>query len=170
MNKDFGKTSVKLFLDNLASNEPVPGGGTAAAIVGAMAAALVEMVCNLTINKKKYVSFKRRATAIRGEAHAIRYRLMKLANDDSKAFLAVIKAYKKKNIAGIRKALKKAIEIPGMTIVACKRIEIMARELVKKGNKNAVSDAQTAIQLARAAAISARANVVLNKKALSRVN
>ena len=159
MNKIKDKTVEKLFTE-IGSKSPTPGGGAAAAIAGAMAASLIEMVCVLT------TSGSLRTEA--GRAKKLRIKLMKLADDDVAAFDAVMQAYKfkPKSKFKIKKALKRAMDVPQKVAELSKEIEKMAWIAAKKGNKNAYSDARSAIHLARASVASAMENVKINKKAL----
>ena len=86
-------TEVETFLDALASQSATPGGGSAAAIIGAMGAALVSMVCNLTIGKKKYADVEAEMKEVLGKAEALRHKLTGMIEDDVKAFDAVMGAY-----------------------------------------------------------------------------
>ena len=73
------QSSVEQFLNDLASGHPTPGGGSAAAIMGAMGAAMVSMVCNLTIGKKGYAAVETEMKAVRNESERIRRRLTAMA-------------------------------------------------------------------------------------------
>jgi formiminotetrahydrofolate cyclodeaminase len=170
MNKGIRTKTLETFLDMLAGDSPTPGGGAVAAFAGAMAAALVEMVCHLTIGKKKYASFERTARVMAHDAGLMRKKLLRLAEQDIEAFDAVMVAYKSKCAEKIRRALLRAIKIPALTKDCCIKIQRMAIKLSKKGNKNAVSDAQTASFLAGAAIHSAQANITINKKTLARLS
>src|SRR3954468_7956253 len=85
--------TIQKFLDGLASSAPTPGGGGAAAISGAMGAALVSMVCNLTIGKKKYAAAEAEMLATREKAEALRAELTGMIAEDVAAFTAVMGAY-----------------------------------------------------------------------------
>ena len=84
---------IEQFLEALASQSATPGGGSAAAIIGAMGAALVSMVCNLTIGKKKYAEVEGDMKNVLAEADALRKQLIGMIEDDVKAFDAVMGAY-----------------------------------------------------------------------------
>jgi len=86
--------AVDDFLDALASSSATPGGGSAAAILGAMGAALVSMVCNLTIGKKKYADVEGEMKGVLGKAETLRHRLTGMIEDDVKAFDMVMGAYR----------------------------------------------------------------------------
>jgi formiminotetrahydrofolate cyclodeaminase len=166
---DIKKKTIDLFINDLSSDEPTPGGGAVAAISGAMAASLVEMVCNLTIGKKGYENEEKGIKRLRGKVIEKRKRLLELADEDVEAFEKVMGAYriskdnKDKNEI-IQKALKYATEVPLETAKLSKEVQDMAKIVVKKGNKNAYSDAKCAIHLSKAAIFSALENVKINLK------
>ena len=78
--------SIQKFLDELASSSSTPGGGSAAAVMGAMGAALVSMVCNLTIGKKNYTEVEAEMREVLGQSENLRHRLTGMINDDVAAF------------------------------------------------------------------------------------
>ena len=145
---------MKDFLEKLASKNPTPGGGAAAAIAGAMGAALVEMVISLSKNLEL-------------KTNNLREKLLKLAEEDVVAFDSVMAAYRSKNKEKIMKALLKAIEVPEKTKKLSKEVEKLAKIAARKGNKNALSDAKTALYLAQAAQKGAEANIKINKQSLA---
>jgi glutamate formiminotransferase / formiminotetrahydrofolate cyclodeaminase len=173
---DFSKMTLADFASSVASKDPTPGGGTVAAYVGVLAASLVVMVCKLTLGKKGYEPAFDRANEILMRAENSREKLQDLANKDSTAYSKVTQAlalpkgtdferYERKKI--IDTALKEATEIPAQTMIECVSVLELATEILRIGNKNAISDAETAIELARAAAKGAWSNVKINLDALS---
>lgn len=157
------------FLEEVSSKFPTPGGGAVAAVAGAMAASLVEMVCNLTIGKKGYEKHTKALEEDIKIAKKDRAILLNLADSDVSAFDSVITAYKSKDKKRIGSALKLAMDIPAKVVGYCMEIRDIASELVKIGNKNAISDAQTAQALAEAAIKGAKANVKINADALAKL-
>lgn len=155
---------IEEFLIELSSKKPTPGGGAVAALSGAMAASLVEMVCNLT----KGEEFNNFGTL--GLARALKTQLLELADKDSEAFDLVMEAYKSKDELKIKSALQKAIDIPAETKRLAHLVWELAGIAVEKGNKNAVSDARTARHLAEAAEKSADENIKINKEALGKLH
>jgi len=169
-------SAIEPFLDALASSAATPGGGSAAAILGAMGAALVSMVCNLTIGKKKYAEVEEEMKDVLAKAEDLRRRLTGMIQDDVKAFDTVMGAYgmPKKTDAekaargeAIQAALKLATDVP----IACCRV---AREVIdlalaasEKGNINVISDAGVGVLAANAALRSAALNVFINAKMIS---
>lgn len=158
---------IEEFLDNVASASPTPGGGAVAATSAALAASLVEMVCNLTIGKKNYIDVEERMKEIALSTKEARFALMDLADADSEAFDKVMQAYKSKDNSKIKAALYWAIEIPKKVAEIADEIRLLALEVSKIGNKNTYSDAASAEYLANAAYESAQENVEINIKALA---
>lgn len=150
---------IEEFLNNLASAKPTPGGGAVAALAGAMAASLVEMVVGLTKTNE--------IKSLRIKARDLRKKLISLADQDVAAFDAVIDAYRSKEKDQIKKALEGAILVPEQTKEFACLVEEIAKVVEEKGNKNAVSDARTAIYLAQAAQKSAQENIDINKAGLA---
>ncbi len=167
---------VQSFLDELASAAPAPGGGSAAALSGAMGAALLVMVCRLTIGKKKYADVEAQVQAILEKAEALRQKLNALMSEDTAAFNQVMEAYrlpkeseaeKASRAAGIEAALKEATRVPLETGRACAAVIALAEPLARIGNVNALSDAGVAGVCAAAGLKGAALNVLINLASLS---
>ncbi|OGM15297.1 hypothetical protein A2V56_01720 [Candidatus Woesebacteria bacterium RBG_19FT_COMBO_42_9] len=165
-----GNQKINKFLEELGNSSPTPGGGAVAALVGAMAASLVEMVANLTIGKKGYEKQQKDIEILRYKAIKAKNELLELADEDVLAFNQVMAAYKSKDKNRIREALVYAIKIPGRTVKLSKDVAELAKEISKIGNKNAFSDAKSALHLAKAAVESAKENIKINKVALKSLN
>jgi formiminotetrahydrofolate cyclodeaminase len=162
---------MRHFLDKLCSKSPEPGGGSAAALVGAEGAALVGMVCYLTLGKEKYADVQADIEKLRDETESLRADLMRLLQEDTEAFAEASAAYKlPKDTAEqkvlrdkkIQEGLKKATEVPfaiGKKSLAVARLSLTSAE---KGNKGAVSDAGVAALFADAAVQAAALNVRIN--------
>ena len=164
------------FLDALASQEPTPGGGSAAAFTAAEAAALTAMVGRVTLEKKKYVDVHKEMEELVLQAEELRQSLSKLITEDSEAFERVMRAYKlpketeeqdQVRQAAIRAATLKAAETPLETCREAVKVMRLAAVAAEKGNKNAITDAGTASLLAIAAISSAGANVRINLQSLT---
>jgi formiminotetrahydrofolate cyclodeaminase len=162
---------VRRFLDELASAAPTPGGGSAAAVMGAMGAALVSMVCNLTIGKKDYADVEAAMRQALSEAEALRQRLTEMIVADVQAFDALMAAYKlpratdqDKLVRGraIQDALKLATEVPLACAGACAEVIELSRRVASIGNRGVISDAGVASLAAHAALRSAALNVYIN--------
>lgn len=160
------------FLDDLASERPTPGGGGAAAISGAMGAALVSMVCNLTIGKPKYAEVEADLKEVLVKSERLRGELTQAITDDVKAFDAVMGAYglpkgetdeaKAARTAKIQAALKEATDVPLECARLCAEVVKLAEVTADKGNLNVISDAGVAVQSAYAGLMSAALNVRVN--------
>ncbi len=168
---DFSKLPVADFLRSLASDAPTPGGGTAAAVAGAMGAALVEMVAALTLSKEKYASAHAAVRVIAEAASAARENFCGLAREDSEAYDRVVQARrlpkespeeKEERNRLLSVANRLATEVPMRTARAAVRLLAALPELVEKGNPNAASDAGSAALLLEAATESALLNVGIN--------
>jgi len=160
------------WIDELAGGAPAPGGGSAAALTGSLAGALVAMVARLTIGRKAYAAVEARAQAILTEAETLRGDLRRLVDEDATAYGVVSAAYKiAKDDPGrpraIDAALLGAAQTPLETARRAARVAALAREIGTIGNKNARSDAKVAEGLARAALAGAVENVKVNVASLS---
>ena len=162
---------VSQFLDALASSAPAPGGGSVAALSGALGAALLSMVCNLTVGKKKYANVEQDIKAILEKSESLRHKLADLLQADVQAYTAVSQAMKmprateEEKVARaetLQKALKGATEVPLQIAEACVEVIALCQPAAEKGNKNAVSDAGVAILMAEAGLRSAALNILIN--------
>jgi formiminotetrahydrofolate cyclodeaminase len=171
--KDMG---VEPFLEALASSAATPGGGSAAAIIGAMGAALVSMVCNLTIGKKKYADVEDEMKHVLGKAESLRRRLTGMIEDDVQAFDKVMAAYgmpketdadKARRDDAIQAALKLATDVPLRCCHAAREVIDLAGIASDKGNLNVISDAGVAVLAGYAALRSAALNVFTNARMIN---
>ncbi len=164
---------VSNFLNELASNSPTPGGGSVAALAGALGAALISMVGNLTVGKKKYEDVEEDIKKILSSSEKLRYELSQLIEDDVKVFNNFMATYKmpketenEKKIRAekMQEALIKAAKVPLRVAYKCLDILSLSKEVAEKGNINVVSDAGVAALMAEAALESAILNVKINLK------
>jgi len=160
------------WLEQLAAGTAVPGGGSAAALAGALAGALVSMVARLTVGRPAYAGVQQRVTEILAESDALRLRLRRLVDEDAAAYARVRAASRlPKNDArrsqAIDEALVGAAETPLAMARGAIRLIQLAQEVATIGNQNARSDATVAAALARAALIGALENVRVNVSVLS---
>ncbi|HDR90721.1 MAG TPA: methenyltetrahydrofolate cyclohydrolase [candidate division Zixibacteria bacterium] len=163
------------FLNELASGASTPGGGSSAALVAANAAALVSMVCNLTIDKKGYEEVQDAIREILHDSEKLREELTRLIDLDAEAFDEIMDAYRlpKSNFEekairkeAIQAATRKASQVPMRTIELAVETLSLAKEVAEVGNKNVLSDAGVAASLASAAVESAWFNVEINLKGI----
>ncbi len=168
-------TAPLAFLETLAAGTPTPGGGAAAAVSGAMAAALAGMVSRLTVGKKKYAEVEGRMREVIEAADDLKVRLALAAEEDSAAFEAVLSAMRlpreseveqEARQGEIRRATIQAARIPLQVAIAAAQAAELAAEVAETGNLNAISDAASAVALARAALQGAALNVRINARDL----
>jgi len=168
--------SIELFLDDLANRKPTRGGGSAAAVMGAMGAALGSMVCNLTIGRTQYRDFEEKLKSVLTKAEELRRDLIKMIEEDVQAFDSVMRAYhmprstKDETVTRaqvIQTALKAATLVPMRCCRACREVIILGRVVGDKGNHSVVSDAGVAAVAAYAALRSAALNVFTNAKVIT---
>lgn len=162
---------LRHFMDKLASKSPEPGGGSVAALTGALGAALVSMVANLTLGKEKYLSVQPRIEQLLEESEKLRAELQDLIQKDTEAYGALSAVYKMPKAsdaekaarsAKMQEALKWACQVPYE--IGKKSLETakLAQRAADIGNVGAVSDAGVAVLLAQACAQSAALNVKIN--------
>jgi glutamate formiminotransferase/formiminotetrahydrofolate cyclodeaminase len=170
-----GGVSLTGFVASVASSTPTPGGGSVAAHVGALGAALAQMVAGLTVGRKKYAAVDAEMKQIGLEAADLGNQLAALVDADARAYAAVSNAYKfpkepddaaVRRTQAITEALLGASRVPLETARACARVAELASVVATKGNSNAVSDAGVAALLAEAACRGAAYNVRINVSAL----
>ena len=168
---DFSSPTVKTFLETLGSASPTPGGGTGAAVAGAMGASLVQMLAELTVGRKKYAEHEELMKAIAEEAASERQTLLELAAKDAAAYDGVGAAFKlpketdEEKAArrqAIQDAMKGACEVPLEVMQHCVHVIGIAKNAVQRGNKNAVSDGAAGAEMARAGLKIASYNVMIN--------
>ena len=172
---EFTKKSCEEFVDVLATKSPVPGGGGASALVGAVGTALGNMVGSLTVGKKKYAEVEEEMVALKAKSDALQKEFLLLIEEDARAFEPLAKAYglpreteaeraEKERIMEI--ALKDACSIP-MKIMekCCEALDIIA-EFAAKGSEIAISDAGVGVAFCKAALIGASLNVFINTKSM----
>ena len=162
---------VSEYLDRLAAGDPTPGGGSAAALAGALSAALVSMVCNLTAGREKFADVEAEVVAIRAEAEAVRRRLTEAVQTDSEVYGAVMTAYRMpretpeeeaRRTVARQAALHEAARVPIEIAEACADVIRLCDRAAGKTNPNAASDIAVSAFLASAALEGAVANVQIN--------
>jgi glutamate formiminotransferase/formiminotetrahydrofolate cyclodeaminase len=167
--------TLRGFLDEVASGTPTPGGGTVAALAGALGASLIQMVANLTIGKKKYAASEAEMREAKAEAERLGAALRGLMRRDSQAFERVLASFRLPQAtpeetaareAAILEATWTATKVPLETAETCVEVASWAARAVKAGNPNAASDGATAASLARAACDAALCNVEINLRNL----
>ena len=168
--------SCEAFLEDLAGNAPAPGGGGAAALVGAAGAALGNMVGSLTVGKKKYAAVEADILILNRRAAALRKQLEGLVQADADAFTPLAAAYKlpketpeqqAHKAAVLEAALEGACAVPLEIMSACCEGIALAAEYAEKGSVMAVSDAGCAALFCKAALQAAGLNVSINTRLMA---
>lgn len=167
----FEETTIKAFIDELASNSPAPGGGSVAALCGSLAAGLEAMVANLTLGKEKYRTGWDKMHKVLEEGEKLRAEFISLMNEDTESFNLFMQALKMpketeeqkaSRKAAMGEASKAATAVPLRTLESCVKAAELSFTAAKYGNSNAVSDAGVAALLAEAAGKAASYNVKIN--------
>jgi formiminotetrahydrofolate cyclodeaminase len=166
--------TVSDYLDTTGSDAPVPGGGCAAALCAALAAALGEMVANLTVGREKYRENEAEMIRFREKLSLCRKKMELHIDRDKQAYEKVLAAYKISRDAAheslrknaIQIALKEAAIVPAEVANDAVQILFLIDKVIKKGNRNALTDGITGALLARSAALAALLNVKVNLSAI----
>ena len=168
---EVGGSTIKGFLDSLASNASTPGGGAAAAMTVALGAAIIEMACSFAIGKRKYARSQDRLQHASGRCRDIRARAIELADLDSCVFQKVMDAYRlprdsKAKRAARRHAISQAAEtaarVPLELAELCGELVDLGADVAESGNPNLVADAAGGAALARGAVRVCELNVTSN--------
>jgi glutamate formiminotransferase/formiminotetrahydrofolate cyclodeaminase len=163
--------NLETFASEVASDKPVPGGGSVSAYSGALAAGLLSMVCRLTLKKAECEKGWGKAGEILSEAELIQKRLTGLVDEDANSFSSLMQAYrlpkqseeeKRVRSGEIQARVKVAADVPMSTAEQTARVIALCKELADVANENALSDLQTAVFVAYAGTQGALANVAIN--------
>jgi formiminotetrahydrofolate cyclodeaminase len=163
--------SIVAYLARTASGDPVPGGGSSAALNGALAAALTEMVANLTIGRKGFEPVDSEMRAVAEKAAGLRSKLTADVDRDSDSYAQVLKAFQMPKATeaekadrglAVQDAFKQAALVPLGVARAAVAVMDLGRTVISKGNPNAASDGAAGVLAARMAARAAVYNVRIN--------
>jgi glutamate formiminotransferase/formiminotetrahydrofolate cyclodeaminase len=172
----FADLTVSAFLDALGSSEPTPGGGTAAAVAGAMGTALLMMVAGLPRTRTNVDADKIALSEARAALASIRDRILALADTDSDAYGKVMDAFrlpkaseddKSARKQAIQAATRGATDAPLETLRTVAEAMTLARVVAERGNPSAASDVRVALELLEAASAGATANVEVNLSSMT---
>ena len=167
----YAEKPLHFFLDKLCSSSPEPGGGSASALTGSIAASLSGMLAALTINKKGYEDVWPEMEEILDKATRLKDDMLDLLQKDTEAFDDAAKAFKlpkgteeqkKKRSEAIENGLVKASEVPLAIMEKSLEVARLAQRVLKKGNEMAVTDGAISALFAEAAAIGGMINVRIN--------
>lgn len=159
------------FLSELASKSPAPGGGSVAALSGALGAALSSMVCNLTLGKEPYKNVEDEIKELLKKSEQLRKELTTIIDEDTEAFTDVIRAFKmpkettlqkQKRSQAIQAGYKIAAQVPLKTANTCEQILDIVQRVAEKGNQNSITDAASSALMAQAGIQAALLNVKVN--------
>lgn len=168
--------SCRSFVEVLASKAPVPGGGGASALVGAVGMALGNMVGSLTVGKKKYADVQDRILELKQQATQLQEELLALVEEDAKAFEPLSKAYglpketpeqQAEKAKVMEQALKVACAVPYQIMEKCCEAIRLHQEFAEKGSVIAISDVGVGVACCKAALLGASLNVFINTKAMA---
>ena len=171
----FTQKTLQQFLDDLASANAVPGGGTVSALAGALGASLLMMVCRLTIGKKGYGAVEAEMRDYLTRLEPLRAEFADLMQKDSDAFSDVMRAFqlpkdtpeqKTARAQSVQDAYKRATEVPLRVAQLASELAVIAQSIVAKGNQNAASDAGVAALMTQVALRGAVQNVRINLDAI----
>ncbi len=164
------ESSLAEFVTEVAAPAAVPGGGSVSALAGSLSCALSAMVCGLTVGKKKYCEVWSEMETVRSEALGLRKTLLRLTEEDSRAYEAVLKSRRALKVRpdeaprteAVRAAALKATEVPLEVCRLSMRALELSRVVADKGNVNSVSDAGVSACMAHGAIVGASLNVYIN--------
>ena len=159
------------YVKAVASSSPAPGGGSVAAVCGALGAALARMVANIALGKEDYKSVHKELRRISTTGESIQKRLLELAEEDTRAYWGVMKALQKPKATpaqkerrrqAIQMAMKKATDVPAETMEKCVEVLELSKKAIEKGSREAFTDVGSAALVARAGLEAAGLNVKVN--------
>jgi methenyltetrahydrofolate cyclohydrolase len=144
--KPFKDHTLKEYLDQLASRQPVPGGGSAAALSSALGAGLIAMVTQYSLNKGKPKAVEARLAKALAKSETIRRRLLELVDEDAQAYLGVVAA-RKQDAKAQKSAARIAAKVPKEICVLSYQAVELTPTLVEHGNPYLMSDVEVALEL-----------------------
>ena len=163
--KKYKNHTLEEYLNVLSQRTPVPGGGSAAALVGSLGAALISMVANYSIKPNQPQAIQNKIQTILKKNEAIRLKLLEMVDLDAEAYLRVVEARRGPDISRKKKtaALRQARAIPNKVCRLCYKALALTPFLVVKGNRYLLSDVKVAIEFLLAAYQSAKVNIEINQ-------
>ena len=171
----FRDQTIDAFMQELSSKAPIPGGGGASALVGALSASLTHMVGALTVGKPKYAAVEAEMVELLKQTEALANRFLALMDEDAAAFEPLAQAYrlpreteeeKASKAVQMEAALKSAVQPPLAIMETCEQALPLIAFCAEKGSVVAVSDAGVAASLCRAALEGASLNVFINTQGM----
>ncbi len=158
--------TINEFLNDLGSKNSIPGGGSAAALAGAMTAAVVSFISNLTVGKEKYKDVEPEAKEILEKANSLKEELVKMVDEDSEILREILDTYKKGDKEKLLAVSKNAVKFSMDMTKKCVDVMELSLHISKIGNRMLASDFEVAAFIGDAAVNSAIANVKINLKSI----
>jgi len=162
----YAQKTIEDFLDDLSSSNSIPGGGSAAALSGALNAAVVSFIANLTIGKKKYEEVETEAQEILTESEELKKEMLLMIDQDSKILSNILESYKAGDQEKVKSVCQDAVEFSMEMTKKAVRLMRLSLEISEIGNRMLASDFEVAAYIGDAAVGSAVANVKINLKSL----
>ncbi|SFL74044.1 cyclodeaminase/cyclohydrolase family protein [Halanaerobium salsuginis] len=166
----YDKSTIAEFLSDLSSKNSIPGGGSAAALTGAINAALISFIANLTIGKEKYAAVEIEAQEILAESEELKLEMLKMMDQDAQILQDILAKYKSSNQAELEKVCQSAVEFSLTMSKKAVRLMRLTLEISEIGNQLLASDFEVAAYLGDAAVNSAIANVKINLKNVKKID
>jgi methenyltetrahydrofolate cyclohydrolase len=160
--KKFKNFTLAEYCAVLSAKAPVPGGGSAAALTGALGAALLAMVANYSVGRQKTLGEERKMRAALQKIKQLERKFLKCVDEDAQAYLKVVSA-RTQGAAAKQNAKKEAASVPQEVCGLCYQAVQCMDLLVRKGNPHLLSDVEVAMELLLAAYRSARINIAINQ-------
>ena len=162
----YSEKSIQEFLDDLSSSNSIPGGGSAAALSGALNAAVISFIANLTIGKEKYKEVEAEAKEILAESEELKKEMLLMIDQDSRILSDILDSYKAGDKNKVKTVCQDAVEFSMDMTKKAVRLMRLSLEISEIGNRMLASDFEVAAYIGDAAVSSAIANVKINLKSL----
>jgi len=162
----YSEKSIQEFLDDLSSSNSIPGGGSAAALSGALNAAVISFIANLTIDKEKYKEVEAEAKEILAESEELKKEMLLMIDQDSRILSDILDSYKAGDKNKVKTVCQDAVEFSMDMTKKAVRLMHLSLEISEIGNRMLASDFEVAAYIGDAAVSSAIANVKINLKSL----
>jgi formiminotetrahydrofolate cyclodeaminase len=162
----YGNKTIEKFLDDLSSSNSIPGGGSAAALSGALNAAVISFIANLTVGKEKYQDVEAEAREIFAESEELKKEMLLMIDQDSKILSDILDSYQAGDQKKVRSVCQDAVEFSMDMTKKAVRLMRLSLEISEIGNRMLASDFEVAAYIGDAAVGSAIANVKINLKSL----
>lgn len=162
----YAKKTIEEFLDDLSSSNSIPGGGSAAALSGALNAAVISFIANLTVGKEKYKEVEAEAKEILTESEELKKEMLLMIDQDSKILSDILDSYKAGDQTKVKEVCQDAVEFSMDMTKKAVRLMRLSLEISEIGNRMLASDFEVAAYIGDAAVGSAIANVKINLKSL----